>query len=137
MLYEVITLAKGSGADHEAEGDNELGLHGNALLSRYPIRGVRSVALENGKDKMSGREKRLGRQAAVAAEIDFPNLTLTAASVHLDANSTQAHRRDRITSYNVCYTKLLRNSACSRLSVTMIASAFTIPLTFPGAPSAG
>jgi len=91
-----LNLAKGSGADHEAEGDNELGLHGNALLSRYPIRGVRSVALENGKDKMSGREKRLGRQAAVAAEIDFPNLTLTAASVHLDANSTQAHRREQM-----------------------------------------
>jgi hypothetical protein len=91
-----LNLAKGSGVDHEAEGENDLGLHGNALLSRYPIRDVRSVALDNGTDKMSGREKRLGRQAAVAAEIEFPNFSLTAVSLHLDANSTQAHRRDQM-----------------------------------------
>jgi len=91
-----LNLAKGSGADHEVTGENELGLHGNALLSRYPIHRVRSVVLENGIDKMSGREKRLGCQVAVGAEIEFPNLTLTAITVHLDANSTQDHRRDQM-----------------------------------------
>jgi hypothetical protein len=45
---------------------------------------------------MAGREKRLGRQTAVAADIEFPNLSLTAAAVHLDANSTQQHRRDQM-----------------------------------------
>jgi len=91
-----LNLAKGAGEEHGVEGDNELGLHGNALLSRYPIRHVRSIPLENGVDKMAGREKRLGRQAAVSAEIVFPNYNLTAVSVHLDANSTQRHRRDQM-----------------------------------------
>jgi endonuclease/exonuclease/phosphatase family metal-dependent hydrolase len=91
-----LNLAKGAGAEHASEGENTLGLHGNALLSRYPIRHIRSVPLENGIDKMSGREKRFGCQAAVVADIVFPNLTLTAASVHLDANSTQNHRRDQM-----------------------------------------
>ncbi len=91
-----LNLAKGSGAEHDVEGENELGLHGNALLSRYPIRSVHSIRLENGIDKMSGREKRLGCQAAVAARIEFPNLTLTAVTIHLDAQSSQRHRREQM-----------------------------------------
>ncbi len=91
-----LNLTKGAGEELEAEGENELGLHGNALLSRYPIRNVRSIPLANGIDKMSGREKRIGRQVAVAAEIVFPNFAATAVCVHLDANSTQKHRRDQM-----------------------------------------
>ena len=91
-----LNLAKGAGAERDVDGENELGLHGNALLSRYPIRHVRSIPLENGVDKMSRREKRIGCQAAVAAGIEFPNLVLTAVSVHLDAHSTQPHRRDQM-----------------------------------------
>lgn len=93
-----LNLGKGSGLEREVDGDNELGLHGNALLSRYPIRNVRAIPLANGIDKMSSREKRIGSQVAVAAEIVFPNLTLTAVSVHLDANSSQDHRRRQMQS---------------------------------------
>jgi endonuclease/exonuclease/phosphatase family metal-dependent hydrolase len=91
-----LNLAKGAGLERDAEGENELGLHGNAILSRYPIRNARSIQLENGKDKMAGREKRLGRQSALAAEVDLPELALTAVAVHLDAQSRQSHRRDQI-----------------------------------------
>jgi len=87
-----LNLSKGSGVEYDAEGENHLGLHGNAILSRYPIRRVRPIHLKNGIDKMRGREKRLGRQTAVAAEIEFPNFAVTAISVHLDANSSQRHR---------------------------------------------
>jgi endonuclease/exonuclease/phosphatase family metal-dependent hydrolase len=91
-----LNLAKGSGAEYEVDGENDLGLHGNAILSRYPMRHIRTVSLENGKDKMSGREKRLGTQSAVTAEIVFPNMTLHTASVHLDAHSTQRHRKEQL-----------------------------------------
>lgn len=87
-----LNLSKGSGLEYHAPGENELGLHGNAVLSRYPIRHARPIHLENGKDLMAGREKRVGRQTALAAEIEFPNGRLTAVSVHLDANSSQRHR---------------------------------------------
>ena len=70
--------------------------YGNAVLSRYPISRVRPIHLKNGTDKMAGREKRLGRQTALAADIEFPNYKLTVASVHLDANSSQRHRRDQM-----------------------------------------
>jgi endonuclease/exonuclease/phosphatase family metal-dependent hydrolase len=87
-----LNLSKGAGIERRVGGENELGLHGNAVLSRYPIRNVRPIYLRNGIDKMRGREKRLGRQAAVAAEIEFPNYRATAVTVHLDANSSQSHR---------------------------------------------
>ena len=91
-----LNLAKGAGIENDFDGENEYGLHGNAILSRYPIRNVRPVHLRNGKDKMAGREKRLGRQTALAAEIEFPNFRTAAVSVHLDAQSSQRHRRDQM-----------------------------------------
>ena len=91
-----LNLSKGAGIERESGGLNELGLHGNAVLSRYPIRNVRHVCLQNGKDKMAGREKRLGRQTAIVADIDFPNFTVVTVSVHLDAQSSQRHRRDQM-----------------------------------------
>jgi len=91
-----LNLAKGAGVELHVDGDNDLGLHGNAILSRYPLRNVRPLALRNGKDKMRGREKRLGRQTALVAEVVFPNYQLQVASVHLDAQSSQRHRRDQM-----------------------------------------
>ena len=91
-----INLAKGSGVEYDAEGENESGLHGNAILSRYPLANVRSIFLKNGKDKMKGREKRLGQQTAVVAEVEFPGQPVTVVAVHLDANSSQQHRADQM-----------------------------------------
>ncbi len=87
-----LALGKGSGVERDAAGVNLFGLHGNALLSRYPIRHARVLGLKNGVDKMAHREKRLGRQAVVIATIDFPGHPVQAVSLHLDAQSTQRHR---------------------------------------------
>ncbi len=91
-----LNLSKGAGVEQDSREENDLGLHGNAILSRYAIGNVRPVHLKNGKDKMAGREKRLGRQTALVADIDLPHCPLTAVSVHLDAQSSQAHRRDQM-----------------------------------------
>lgn len=91
-----LNLSKGAGIESEVAGDNELGLHGNAILSRYPILNPRSIALGNGRDKMRGREKRLGQQTAVVAEIDLGGYEITVCSVHLDAQSSQGHRRNQM-----------------------------------------
>lgn len=87
-----LALGKGSGVERDSEGTNRFGLHGNALLSRYPIRDARAIALPNGLDKMAHREKRLGQQVAVVATIEFPGRPVQAVSLHLDALSTQRHR---------------------------------------------
>ncbi|MFZ0429244.1 MAG: endonuclease/exonuclease/phosphatase family protein [Acidobacteriota bacterium] len=87
-----LNLEKGSGLEATAKGSNEFGLHGNAILSRFPLHEAHSVALPNGKDKMRGKEKRLGCQRAVIALVDHPWGKFRAVSVHLDAHSTQKHR---------------------------------------------
>lgn len=91
-----INLEKGSGLESEVEGHNRYGLHGNGLFSRFPMRDARSIALPNGKDKMKGKEKRLGSQRAVAATVLLPQGRLQAVSVHLDAHSTQKHRMQQM-----------------------------------------
>ena len=88
-----LALTKGSGLEAGTAGENERGLHGNALFSRHPLRNVHALALPNGKDKMGGKEKRLGRQRAVVADVDHPLGRFRAVSLHLDAHSTQRHRR--------------------------------------------
>lgn len=91
-----INLEKGNGWDVRVAGENSLGLHGNAILSRWPLRNAQIIRLPNGKDKMRGPEKRLGSQAAVVADIAHPSGTFRAASVHLDAHSSQKFRQDQM-----------------------------------------
>jgi len=87
-----LALNKGSGIESEVAGANTLALHGNALLSRYPLQRAHSLALPNGKDKMRGKEKRLGAQRAIIADVAHPAGLFRAVSLHLDAHSTQRHR---------------------------------------------
>lgn len=91
-----IALNKGSGLESEMAGDNTQALHGNALFSRYPLRQVHSLALPNGKDKMRGKEKRLGAQRVVIADVQHPGGEFRAVSLHLDAHSTQSHRHGQM-----------------------------------------
>jgi endonuclease/exonuclease/phosphatase family metal-dependent hydrolase len=87
-----LALTKGAGIERRVGGDNQESLHGNALLSRFPVRRAHSLALPNGKDKMKGAEKRIGSQRAVIADIDHPLGLFRAVSLHLDAHSSQRHR---------------------------------------------
>ncbi len=91
-----LSLVKGSGVEREVADENRVGLHGNAVLSHYPIEEARSIALPSAVDLMRGQEKRLGSQTALAARIRLPQMALTAVSVHLDAHSTQRHRHEQM-----------------------------------------
>lgn len=88
-----LNLTKGNGAERSSAGSNALGLHGNAILSRYPLAGLRVHSLANGRDKLSGPEKRIGRQRGLTAEVALPGLPLAVTCLHLDAHASRAHRR--------------------------------------------
>jgi endonuclease/exonuclease/phosphatase family metal-dependent hydrolase len=88
-----IALQKGSGVEANVAGENTTSLHGLAMLSKYPMRAVHTVPLPNGKDKMRGKEKRLGHLRALFADIDHPAGLFRAVTVHLDAHCSRAHRR--------------------------------------------
>ena len=87
-----IALQKGSGIESEVAEENTKSLHGLAMFSKYPLKNVRTVALPNGKDKMWGKEKRLGYLRALIADIEHPAGEFRAVTVHLDAHSSRKHR---------------------------------------------
>ena len=87
-----LALNKGAGVEAEAEGENTLALHGNTIMSRYPLVDAHALALPNGKDKMVGREKRLGSQRAIIADVEHPLGRFRVVALHMDAHSTQRHR---------------------------------------------
>lgn len=87
-----LALTKGSGLEVEVRGENTQALHGNALFSKHPLTNAHAIALPNGKDKMRGKEKRLGNQKAIIADVDHPLGQFRAVTLHLDAHSTQRHR---------------------------------------------
>ena len=88
-----ICLQKGSGVESEMEGENTRSIHGLAMFSRYPMKNVHAIPLPNGKDKMWGKEKRLGYLRALFADIEHPAGTFRAVTVHLDAHCSRAHRQ--------------------------------------------
>ncbi|NNE65622.1 MAG: hypothetical protein HKN33_03575 [Pyrinomonadaceae bacterium] len=91
-----IALQKGSGIESEMEGENKNSIHGLAVFSKYPIKHVEAVDLPNGKDKMIGKEKRLGYLRALIADIDHPAGEFRAVTVHLDVHCSRAHRQKQI-----------------------------------------
>ncbi|MBK9215389.1 MAG: hypothetical protein IPM59_07270 [Chloracidobacterium sp.] len=88
-----IALQKGSGVEAQMEGENTLSIHGLAMMSPWPMANVHAVPLPNGKDKMWGKEKRLGWLRALIADIEHPAGTFRAVTVHLDVHCSREHRR--------------------------------------------
>jgi endonuclease/exonuclease/phosphatase family metal-dependent hydrolase len=88
-----IALQKGSGVEAEASGENTRSIHGLATFSRWPMKNVNAIPLPNGKDKMWGKEKRLGHLRALFADIEHPAGDFRAVTVHLDAHCSRKHRQ--------------------------------------------
>ncbi|MGI8554921.1 MAG: endonuclease/exonuclease/phosphatase family protein [Pyrinomonadaceae bacterium] len=88
-----VALQKGSGVEEFATGENTKSLHGLSIFSKYPLKNIHAVALPNGKDKMRGKEKRLGFLRALIAEVEHPAGDFRAVTLHLDAHSSRKHRQ--------------------------------------------
>jgi endonuclease/exonuclease/phosphatase family metal-dependent hydrolase len=87
-----FNLTKGLRHERLAAGQNALGLHGNAILSRYPLSRFRVHSLPNGRDKIATAEKRLGEERALTATVALPDLALSVTCIHLDAHCSRRHR---------------------------------------------
>jgi endonuclease/exonuclease/phosphatase family metal-dependent hydrolase len=97
--YGVEFLELGLGDDRErvwhAGETNAVGFHGNALLSRLPIRDVALIRLDDGAVwwiDAWGDQRRLGWRMAIAATVETPEGPILAVSVHLESKSDAADR---------------------------------------------
>ncbi len=85
-------LTKGHGVERHQGGENQWGLHGKAILSRYPLNNLRSVPLPNLTHKLSSKEARLGQKRALLGEVSVGGKPLTLICTHLDAFSSPQGR---------------------------------------------
>ncbi|MQQ07532.1 endonuclease/exonuclease/phosphatase family protein [Epibacterium sp. SM1979] len=91
---EFVELGTGDSYETPLFADlaNQGGLHGNAILSRYPLRSPALIPIADegmwfvGQPKNDG-QLRIGGRMAMAAQIEAPNGPLTLASVHFESES--------------------------------------------------
>jgi endonuclease/exonuclease/phosphatase family metal-dependent hydrolase len=87
-LPSFIECTRGTGTDlARAEGENRLGLHGLAILSRAPVIDARAVLLPPCHDYFDFHEKRFGYRQGLYARLDWGD-GLIAATTHLEVRNT-------------------------------------------------
>ena len=91
-----LLLSPGDKGEKTNEWPTGLSLHGNALLSRFPIVRWEGVALGEFKDKFHAFEKRLGEKRAIVAELALPDGPMTVAVVHTDPFAPPKHRARQV-----------------------------------------
>jgi len=72
--------------------EDEEGLFGIAMLSRWPMGEARLVDLPSPEEVQFDVERMYGRHAALVAAIERPGAPFVAVSVHLEVHRTRAHR---------------------------------------------
>ncbi len=87
-----LCLSPGNPRDGRCTQPNSVGLHGNAVLSRWPIRAAESCSVAITKDKLTSSEPRLGHKKALGVHISTPLGPLGALVVHLDSGSGPQQR---------------------------------------------
>src|SRR5262249_34414330 len=75
---------------------NAVGLHGNAVLSRWPLRQVRRIPLPLKFDWFRHYERRIGTHVALAATIDLEAGPVTVVAAHLECFTTPKKRTDQM-----------------------------------------
>jgi endonuclease/exonuclease/phosphatase family metal-dependent hydrolase len=90
---EFVELTKGDEREAQVEGDNTQSLHGNAILSRWPLQNARTIRLPRKYEWNEGHQARLGGRMALVAEVRTAAGPLTLASTHLENRTTPEGRQ--------------------------------------------
>ena len=93
---EFLELTKGEAGELDAPGDNTRSLHGNAILSRWPLVQPRLLRLPLRCSWAVGSQARLGGRMALLAEVETVSGPLTLACTHLENRTTPDGRREQM-----------------------------------------
>jgi endonuclease/exonuclease/phosphatase family metal-dependent hydrolase len=97
FVANYLEMTKGPGSDRDAPGANRLGLHGLALLSRWPFREVHAAPLPECWDYFGfEEEKRYGCRRVLWAQVDHPRGGILFATAHTEVRRTPACRERQI-----------------------------------------
>ncbi len=81
-------LTPGTGEDLEVAGENDRGIQGNAILSRYPILDAQSVGLPDCFEPFHFHEKRFGWRNCVWACLQIGSRSWWIGSTHLEVRNS-------------------------------------------------
>ena len=88
-----LCLNHGDFRDGEQALGNTLGMHGNAVLSRYPIRAASNCSIHVTRDKFESKsEPRLGHKKALCVDVETPLGVISLVTTHLDSVATCRQR---------------------------------------------
>lgn len=85
-------FTKGHGTERYLPGKNRVGLHGKSILSRYPLKNLRTIPMPNAIDKLNSKESRLGQKHSLRGELQVGSKNLSILCAHLDAFSSPRAR---------------------------------------------
>jgi endonuclease/exonuclease/phosphatase family metal-dependent hydrolase len=90
LLFAPVHFELTKGIDEELtmDGENRVGMQGNAILSRYPIREACIVPLPITFEPYEFSEKRYGRRCCAWARIQLRSRPIWVGSVHLELRNT-------------------------------------------------
>jgi endonuclease/exonuclease/phosphatase family metal-dependent hydrolase len=91
-LFLETTVGRDDDAQTAGDGQNQEGLFGVAILSRWPIGEVRIIDLPSPERYQFDLERMYGRHIGLVATIERPGAPFVAVSTHLEVHRT---RRDR------------------------------------------
>jgi endonuclease/exonuclease/phosphatase family metal-dependent hydrolase len=95
---EFVELALGNAVETSAHAGetNAHGLHGNAVLSRYPILKAALIPLDDGGywyvNDLKNGQRRIGGRNSIAALLETPDGPIWAVSIHFESESTPLSR---------------------------------------------
>ncbi len=93
---EFLELTKGEAFELEAAGENTWSFHGNAILSKFPLRHPRMLRLPRFCSWAEGTQARIGGRMALLAELETEAGEITVASTHLEVRTTPEGRRGQL-----------------------------------------
>jgi endonuclease/exonuclease/phosphatase family metal-dependent hydrolase len=93
---EFLELTKGDAMEAAVAGENTKSLHGNAILSRFPLIEPRLIRLPPKCDWKEPEQARIGGRMALAADIETAAGRVTLATVHLENRTSPQGRCEQM-----------------------------------------
>jgi endonuclease/exonuclease/phosphatase family metal-dependent hydrolase len=91
---EYLELTKGTADELGISGENTTALHGNAVLTRYPVSNPLIVRLPRCENNFESAERRIGGRIGILIDVDAGGRRFVIANTHLDVvNSPRCRAR--------------------------------------------